>query len=168
MRSSCRRIPGRHTTSATTTATAGATAGYVSGRTHAVDLARPYLDFGVPYRFKDWDLDFIAWLGRTGRAADFLPDDDLERIAGDRLARAYDLIVFPGHEEYVTASEYDNVVRYRDLGGNLAFLSANNFFWSARRTGQRLIKGSQWRQRGRPEAGLARLVGNVWDRRSRP
>jgi hypothetical protein len=127
---------------------------YVSGRTRAVDLSRPYLDFGVPYRFKDWDLDFVAWLGRTSRSADFLSDDDLERISGDRLAGAYDLIVFPGHEEYVTRAAYDNVVRYRDLGGNLAFLSANNFFWSARREGERLVKGAKWRRLGRPEAGL--------------
>ncbi|MGH2921148.1 MAG: N,N-dimethylformamidase beta subunit family domain-containing protein, partial [Gaiellaceae bacterium] len=39
---------------------------YVSGRTRSVDLTRPYLDFGVPFRFRDWDLDFIAWLNRTG------------------------------------------------------------------------------------------------------
>lgn len=91
---------------------------------------------------------------RPSARAGVLSDDDLEQISGDRLARAYDLIVFPGHEEYVTASAYDDVVRYRDLGGNLAFLSANNFFWSARRAGQRLIKGAQWRRRGRAEAGL--------------
>ena len=45
------------------------------------------------------------------------------------LASAYDLIVFPGHHEYVTTREYDLVEGYRDLGGNLMFLSANNFFW---------------------------------------
>ena len=46
-----------------------------------------------------------------------------------RSCAAYDLIVFPGHHEYVTEREYDAVERFRDLGGNLAFLSANNFFW---------------------------------------
>ena len=127
---------------------------YVSGRIHRVDLRRPYLDFGVPFRFKDWDLDFLAWLGRTNRSADFLSDDDLGRISGDRLAAAYDLIVFPGHAEYVTAEAYDAVQRFRDLGGNLAFLSANNFFWSVRRQGQRIVKGTMWRRLGRPEAAL--------------
>jgi hypothetical protein len=134
---------------------------YVSGRIHAVDLGRPYLDFGVPFRFKDWDLDFLAWLGRTGRSADFLSDDDLDRVSGDQLAAAYDLIVFPGHAEYVTAAAYDNVERFRNLGGNLAFLSANNFFWSVRREGRRLVKGPMWRRRGRAEAGLvgAQYIG---------
>jgi hypothetical protein len=127
---------------------------YVSSSIRTVDLRRPYLDFGVPFRFKDWDLDFIAWLNRTGRRVDYLSDDDLERVSGARLASAYDLIVFPGHAEYVTARAYDVVERYRDLGGNLMFLSANNFFWSVRREGERLVKGRLWRRLGRPEAAL--------------
>ena len=46
-----------------------------------------------------------------------------------RSRRAYDLVVFAGHHEYVTTREYDLVEGYRDLGGNLMFLSANNYFW---------------------------------------
>src|SRR2546430_10388938 len=42
-------------------------------------------------------------------------DDDLERVrSGDALARAYDLVVFSGHEEYVTKHAYDVAERYRD------------------------------------------------------
>ena len=59
-----------------------------------------------------------------------LAQSDLEAAAGpSTLANAYDLIVFPGHHEYVTTREYDLVEGYRDRGGNLLFLSANNFFW---------------------------------------
>ena len=130
---------------------------YVSAATHSVDLERPFLDFGVPFRFRDWDLDFIAWLNRTGKQVDFLSDDDLEAFrSGDELASAYDLVVFPGHAEYVTQHAYDVVQRYRDLGGNLMFLSANNFFWKVRRDGQLLTKVAQWRNLGRPEAGARR------------
>jgi hypothetical protein len=130
---------------------------YVSGETRNVDLTRPYLDFGVPFRFRDWDLDFIAWLNRTGKRVDFLSDDDLERAgSGRELASAYDLIVFPGHAEYITERAYDLVERYRDLGGNLMFMAANNFFWKVRRDGQRIAKVGLWRSLGRPEA---RLVG---------
>ncbi len=39
------------------------------------------------------------------------------------LADAYDLIVFPGHEEYVTTRQYDAIEAYRDAGGNLMFLT---------------------------------------------
>jgi hypothetical protein len=128
---------------------------YVSESSRSIDLRRPYLDFGVPFRFKDWDLAFVAWLNRTGKDADFLSDDDLEAAGtGDALRRAYDLVVFPGHEEYVTTRAYDVVSRYRDLGGNLIFLAANNFFWRVRRDGPRLVKERLWRSLGRAEAGL--------------
>ena len=35
----------------------------------------------------------------------------------------------------MTTHEYDVVTRYRDLGGNLMFLSANNFFWKVDKQG---------------------------------
>ena len=128
---------------------------YVSGAIHRIDLRRPFLDFGLPFRFRDWDLTFISWLNATGKNADFLSDDDLERLrTGDELARAYDLVVFPGHEEYVTGHVYDVVERYRDLGGNLMFLAANNFFWRVRREGAWLRRVALWRDLGRPESAL--------------
>ena len=87
----------------------------MSGATRSVDLERPFLDFGVPFRFRDWDLDFIAWLNRTGKHVDFLTDDDLEAFRpATSWPTAYDLVVFPGHAEYVTEHEYDVVQRYRD------------------------------------------------------
>jgi hypothetical protein len=133
---------------------------YVGGASPTVDLTRPYLDFGVPFRFRDWDLSFISWLSRTGKQVDFLSDDDLERVqSGDELRRAYDLVVFPGHEEYVGAHAYDVVRRYRDLGGDLMFLSANNFFWKVTRAGQTIRRVAMWRSLGRPEAAL---VGVQW------
>jgi hypothetical protein len=128
---------------------------YVTGRHPSVDLERPFLDFGVPFRFRDWDLEFVAWLNRTGHAVDFLSDDDLDRVAsGDALARSYDLIVFPGHEEYVTRHEYDVIQRYRDVGGNLAFLAANNLYRRVDRVGETLVRREPWRSLGRPESSV--------------
>jgi hypothetical protein len=128
---------------------------YVSAALRQIDLRRPYLDFGVPFRFRDWDLNVVSWLSSTGKQVDYLSDDDLARYAnGDELARDYDLVVFPGHEEYVTQHAYDVVRRYRDLGGNLLFLSANNFFWKVVRHGPYLTRVDQWRLLGRPEASL--------------
>jgi N,N-dimethylformamidase beta subunit-like protein len=130
---------------------------YVTGRHRSIDLRRPFLDFGVPFRFHDWDLEFVAWLNRTGRAVDVLSDDDLDAIgSGDELARRYDLVVFPGHEEYVTLHEYDVVERYRDVGGNLAFLAANNLYRRVDRVRQRLVRRAPWRKLGRSEA---RVIG---------
>jgi hypothetical protein len=118
-------------------------------------LGRPFLNRGVPYNFRRYDRSFLNWLARTGKAADFLSDSDLDSASSGRtLAEAYDLIVFPGHHEYVTTREYDLVVGYRDLGGHLAFLSANNFFWQVVKHGNAMERTKQWRDLGRPEAGL--------------
>jgi hypothetical protein len=59
----------------------------------------------------------------------------------------------------VSAHVYDVVRRYRDLGGRLMFLSANNFFWKVQRDGQLLRRTAMWRRLGRPEAAL---VGSQW------
>jgi N,N-dimethylformamidase beta subunit-like protein len=127
---------------------------YVGGRS-SVDLERPFLDFGVPFRFHDWDLEFVAWLNETGKHVDFLSDDDLDSVkTGDELARRYTLIVFPGHEEYVTAHEFDVIRRYRDAGGNLAFLAANNLYRQVTRRGDLLVRGPLWRKLGRPESSV--------------
>jgi hypothetical protein len=136
-----------------------------------VRLYRPFLDRGVPYRFRHYDLPFLHWLARTGKQADFLSDDDLERIGGaSRLAAAYDLIVFPGHHEYVTTHEYDLIQGYRDRGGNLMFLFANDFFWQVVRRGDTLTRTKRWRALGRPEAALigVQYRGNDNGRRKGP
>jgi hypothetical protein len=138
---------------------------YVSWAIHSVDLTRPHLRRGVPYRFRSYDLSFLHWLYRTGKQVDFYADDDIDALAsGDALRAAYDLVVFEGHEEYVTAAMYDIVERYRDLGGNLLFLSANNFFRKVQRAGAGLRLVGLWRDLGRPEAQLAGVQYRASDR----
>ena len=139
---------------------------YVSSAIKSVPVRRPYLGNGVPRRFRELDLPFQQWLARTDRQVDLLAEDDLEQVNGDELASRYDLIVFPGHEEYVTAHLYTAVQRYRDLGGNLVFLSADNFFRRVDRVGGKLVLRRAWRDLGRPE--VDRLLTNVWARLSLP
>ncbi|MEO5632620.1 N,N-dimethylformamidase beta subunit family domain-containing protein [Gaiella sp.] len=128
---------------------------WYAGGSPPVDLARPYRDRGVPPRFKTYDRAFLRWLARTGRTPDFAADDDLETFAtGDDLRARYDLVVFPGHSEYMTTHAYDVIERYRDLGGRLVFLSANNFFWKVESDGSTLRRVKLWREVGRPEARL--------------
>jgi len=128
---------------------------WYAGGSPAVALDRPYQERGVPPRFRRNDLPFLKWLGRTGRRPDVLADDDLEAYAsGDDLRRSYDLVVFPGHSEYVTEHAYDVVSRFRDLGGRLVFLSANNFFWKIDKRGNTIRRVKRWRELGRPEARL--------------
>jgi len=128
---------------------------YAGWRRHTTRLGRPYLNRGVPAHFNIYDLPFLRWAARRDLHADYLSDADLASIgSGDTLARLYDFVVFPGHHEYVTQSAYDVVRRYRDLGGNLAWLSANNFFWKVVRHGPLLERVAEWRRLGRPEASL--------------
>jgi hypothetical protein len=54
----------------------------------------------------------------------------------------------------MTAHAYDVVERYRDLGGRLIFLSANNFFWRVEKEGSMMKRIRLWRAEGRPEARL--------------
>ena len=70
----------------------------------------------MPPFFYRYDQGFLHWLYWTGKTVDFLSEADLDSLSAEQLARAYDLIVFPGHTEYVTDHEYD-VQGYRDLGG---------------------------------------------------
>src|SRR5713101_3075587 len=94
---------------------------------------------------------------------------DVHRIAsGPRLAHAYDLIVFSGHEEYVTGHEYDLIAHYRDLGGNLAFLSANNIFYKVVKDGDRMDGRWRWRDLGRPEAALVGAQYVDWNHNEYP
>jgi hypothetical protein len=128
---------------------------WYAGTTDTVRLYRPYLSRGVPYRFRHYDLPFLHWLARTGKQVDFLSDSDLEHVANAAdLAAAYDLIVFSGHHEYVTTHEYDLVQGYRDRGGNLMFLFANDFFWQVVRKDDTITRTMRWRTLGRPEAAL--------------
>lgn len=141
----------------------------VSRASPRADLRRPYLDPGLPPRFREWYLPFISWLKRTHKEVDYFADDDLAGIrSGDALRRAYDLLVFPEREEYVTEHEYDVIRRFRDLGGRLIFLSADNFSWKIKREGPFLRRGLPWRQLGRPPAGLVGVQLAASGRRERP
>jgi N,N-dimethylformamidase beta subunit-like, C-terminal len=128
---------------------------YARWNVHTARLGRPFLNRGVPYNFRRYDLPFLHWLAWTGRQVDVLSDADLDSVRdAKQLRESYDLIVFPGHHEYVTTYEYDVVEGYRNRGGNLAFLSANNFFWRVVKHGDLIEKTEQWRDLGRPEAAL--------------
>lgn len=127
---------------------------YAKGAQSTVRLGRPFLRRGVPPQYRKYDLGFLRWLALTGKRPDYLTETDLEVLSGDTLARLYDLVVFGGHTEYVTPRELDSIARYRDLGGNLMFLSANNFFWQIQRHGDILTRTRTWRDLGRPESEL--------------
>ena len=142
---------------------------YLDPAVHLVHLNRPFaatdvrgdrVPAGLPEQFWRFDLGFLRWYWHSGYRADFVSDDDLERLTNARQLRHYRLVVFAGHEEYVSYHVYHLIDRYRDAGGNLAFLSANNFFYAVRPSHDTIWGRMRWRDVGRPEAAL---VGEQYD-----
>ena len=128
---------------------------YAKGAQSTVRLGRMFIRRGVPPQWRKYDVDFLRWLAQTGRQPEIVTESDLETIrTAEELISHYDLVVFPGHTEYVTRHEYDLMRNYRDLGGNLMFLSANNFFWQVQLQGRTLVRTRLWRDLGRPESSL--------------
>lgn len=145
---------------------------YLDSNVHTVDLTHPFagtdvrgahVPTGLPEQFWKLDLGFLRWYWPSGFKADFFSDDDLEHIASAAQLSEYRLIVFAGHEEYTTSHVYDLITRYRNAGGNLAFLSANNFFYRVRVRGNTMTGRTRWRDIGRPEAALVGEQYVGWD-----
>jgi hypothetical protein len=145
---------------------------YLDSSVHVVDLTHPFassrvtgahVPAGLPEQFSRFDLGFLRWYWRSGYRADFISDDDLERISTARQLSRYKLVVFAGHEEYVTSHTFDLMTQYRNAGGNLAFLSANNFFYKVKVSGNTMTGRTRWRDLGRPEAALLGAQYAGWD-----
>ena len=80
---------------------------YLSPAVHLIHLDRPFagtdvrggrVPTGLPEQFWRFDLGFLRWYWRSGYQADFVSDDDLERISHVGQLNRYRLIVFAGHE----------------------------------------------------------------------
>ncbi|HEX3427321.1 MAG TPA: N,N-dimethylformamidase beta subunit family domain-containing protein [Candidatus Limnocylindrales bacterium] len=99
-------------------------------RAVTVSYDRPHrLEHGAGYMPR-WELPFIRWQEREGRAVDYCADVDLELhpelIVGRRL------IVFPGHHEYWSRPMRTTLEIAIASGVNVAFLSANEVYWQMR------------------------------------
>jgi hypothetical protein len=133
---------------------------YADPAVHSIDLTRAYLDRGVPPGYRG----IVHWLSRAGKRVDYLSDSNLENLSSRELAQLYDLVVFAGHEEYVTPHVYDLVQGYRNLGGNLIFLSANTFWYRVEIHGQTMIGRKRWIDLGRPQAPWLGVQYVDWNR----
>ena len=101
---------------------------YADRRIPSVDMSRPFLHGGVPRTTGTTTVASFTgsrFAARPRMSSRTTTSSAFEAATSSRGLRP---LVFSGHEEYVTEHAYDIVERYRDLGGNLAFLSANNFF----------------------------------------
>jgi hypothetical protein len=117
-------------------------------------LYRPFENRGVPRHYKFYDEPFLRWLVHEEIHVDVISDAELKATSGEALARAYHVVIFPGHHEYVTQHEFSTVTRYRDLGGDLAFLSADNFYAKIEIRDGVMHRVGWYRNLGEPESAL--------------
>ncbi len=141
---------------------------YARWKTTHVDLDPAAREPGRPVPLPQLRPGVPALARADRQARRHYADEDLELFTSAAALRAaYDLIVFPGHTEYVTGRLYDLVQGYRDLGGNLMFLAANNFFRRVDRRERRLTLIDEWRDLGRPESALLGIQYIATDRGQR-
>ena len=117
-------------------------------------LIRPFENRGVPPHYREYDEPFLRWLERwaTRSTTSATPSCGARRAARSRAPTTCS--IFEGHHEYVTSREFDAVEGYRNLGGSLMFLSANNFFRKITIADNVMTLVGQYRKLGRPEATL--------------
>jgi len=109
----------------------------VSERSQISSLDRPYAGSGMNHISRD-AISFVQYLESTGLNIDQVADTDISNSPS--IVTNYNGIIFSGHPEYMTRTEFDTVAAARNLGINIAFMGANNAYWQSRfepsRTGQ--------------------------------
>jgi hypothetical protein len=96
----------------------------------AVSFLRPFADSygrGKHY-WGQWELS--SQLIADGFDPEFITEWDISSNPG--ILRAYDVVVFAGHEEYICRNMYDALEAHHHRGGHLAFFSANDIYWQVR------------------------------------
>jgi len=101
----------------------------VSERSQISSLDRPYAGSGMSHIIRD-AISFVQYLESTGLNIDQVTDADINNSPS--IVSNYNAIVFSGHPEYMTRTEFDTVAAARNLGINIAFMGANNAYWQSR------------------------------------
>jgi len=106
---------------------------------HVVSFRRPFIDFwpgDPPYpmttlmgQVDHRERFFCAWAYEHHYPIEYCVDADVHADSNGFLAN-YALAVFPGHSEYWSKQQFDNISKtFKGQPGNLAFLAANNAYW---------------------------------------
>ena len=101
----------------------------VSERSQISSLDRPYAGSGMSHILRD-AISFVQYLESTGLNIDQVADTDINNSPS--IVTNYNGIIFSGHPEYMTRTEFDTVAAARNLGINIAFMGANNAYWQSR------------------------------------
>ena len=78
----------------------------------------------------NWERRFVEWAEPRGYRFEYAVSTDLE--AHPELLNGRRLVVSVGHDEYWSWGMRDNLERFIENGGNVAFFSGNAVFWQVR------------------------------------
>jgi hypothetical protein len=98
-------------------------------RSQISSLDRPYAGSSINHISRD-AISFVQYLESTGLNIDQVADTDINNSPS--IVTNYNGIVFSGHPEYMTRTEFDTVAAARNLGVNIAFMGANSAYWQSR------------------------------------
>lgn len=106
-------------------------ASFYQWRKTRLTLRRPLPTGGWIWGSEPYDLPLLAWLRNNGYddQVDFCTDMDVHLDSDLAMLSRCNLLLSVGHDEYWSAEMRANVERFRDEGGNIAFLSGNTCFW---------------------------------------
>lgn len=96
---------------------------------YKITMQRPVWTWSWMNKSILYDYPLVKWLEQQGYAADFCTDVDIHLDTSLTMLSRYAMVVSPGHDEYWSEAMRNNLVKYRDNGGNLAFLSGNTCCW---------------------------------------
>ena len=97
---------------------------------HKVQGRRVSFDRPLSSQFGNWEAHFVKWAESSGYTLDYCVNSDLE--FRPELLKHYKLVLSVGHDEYWSAPMRDNLEKYIEDGGNVAFFSGNTCCWQVR------------------------------------
>ena len=103
----------------------------VNNRSRTVSFDRPYSGSGAVHINRD-AIALTQFIEKQGFDIDHYADTDID--AKPSILKSYNGVLFGGHPEYSTRRIYEATFAARNSGVNLAFFSANSFYWQARIT----------------------------------
>lgn len=107
----------------------GSDAERVNNRSRTVSFDRPYSGSGAVHINRD-AMALTQFVEKQGFDVDHYADTDIDLQPS--LLKSYSGLIFGGHPEYATRRIYEATFAARNVGVNLAFFSANSFYWQAR------------------------------------
>ena len=95
-----------------------------------VSFDRPYFVGGGTADISVYEYPLLRWVEKMGY--DMAVASDVDIHTNPSLLSGRKLVIFSGHEEYVSSAMFNNMINARKAGVNLLFLSGDTWSWQVR------------------------------------